>query len=128
MAGTGQASRPGWGSSCTRRSAGSGPVGDGQTRWEVAELVNALDPTIAPRLLVAHPAKGWCRSCRATAPCSLRRLATLAVASTPLAQADRAGVGRGRAEERGRVVLRGRLGGEVGVADPVGPEPPRRGT
>jgi hypothetical protein len=45
--------------------------------------VSALDPTIAPRLLAAHPAKGWCRSCRATAPCSSRLLATLAAATVP---------------------------------------------
>jgi hypothetical protein len=55
-------------------------VGEERPHWDVAELVNALDPTIAPRLLAAHPAKGWCRSCRATAPCSLRLLATLAAA------------------------------------------------
>jgi hypothetical protein len=58
-------------------------VGEDQPRWEVAELVRALDPTIAPRLLARHPAEGWCRSCRATAPCSLRMLATL-VAALPM--------------------------------------------
>jgi hypothetical protein len=55
-------------------------VDEEQPRWEVAELVGSLDPTIAPRLLARHPAEGWCRSCRMTAPCSLRRLATLVVA------------------------------------------------
>jgi hypothetical protein len=79
--GTGQASLLDWGSRCTCRLARPGSVGEDRPRWEVAELVNALDPTIAPRLLAAHPAKGWCRSCRATAPCSLRLLATLAAAT-----------------------------------------------
>jgi hypothetical protein len=58
-------------------------VGEDLPRWEVAELVRALDPTIAPRLLVQHPAEGWCRSCQAKAPCSLRTLATLVAATTP---------------------------------------------
>jgi hypothetical protein len=83
VAGTGQASLPAWGTSCIRRSPGSGLVGEDPPRWEVAELVSALDPTIAPRLLAVHPTKGWCRSCRATAPCSSRLLATLAAAADP---------------------------------------------
>lgn len=43
--------------------------------WEVAELIAALDPGIAPRLLAAHSAEEWCRSCRASAPCPARQLA-----------------------------------------------------
>ncbi|MHA6623579.1 hypothetical protein [Pseudonocardia sp. DLS-67] len=58
-------------------------MGEDQRRWEVAELVRTLDPTIAPRLLARHPAEGWCRSCRATAPCSVRMLAALVAATPP---------------------------------------------
>jgi hypothetical protein len=43
--------------------------------WEVPGLIAALDAGIAPRLLARHPATGWCRSCRTTAPCSVRQLA-----------------------------------------------------
>jgi hypothetical protein len=44
-------------------------------RWEVPELIAALDDGIAGRLLAADPAEGWCSACRASSPCSTRRLA-----------------------------------------------------
>jgi len=61
--------------------------------WEVPELIAALDPGIAGRMLAAHPEEGWCRSCRVTAPCSSRTLA---------AAADRAGTrpARGHGDRR----------------------------
>jgi hypothetical protein len=46
--------------------------------WEVPGLIASLDAGIAPRLLARHPATGWCRSCRTTAPCSVRQLAEAA--------------------------------------------------
>jgi hypothetical protein len=46
-----------------------------EPRFVVAELIAAYDPGIATRLLALHPAEDWCRSCRATAPCSTRTLA-----------------------------------------------------
>lgn len=42
--------------------------------WEVVVLIAALDPGIACRLLRVHPAAGWCRACRVTAPCSTRAI------------------------------------------------------
>lgn len=48
---------------------------DPERHWEVAELLAALDPTIAPRLLAEHPGRGWCRHCRVNAPCPSRTLA-----------------------------------------------------
>lgn len=51
--------------------SGTGP---GQ-HWEVAELIAALDPTVAPRMLAEHPDAGWCPRCRVSAPCSSRTLA-----------------------------------------------------
>lgn len=53
----------------------SGQVADAEPYWEVAALVAALDPTIAGRLLAAHPPDGWCRPCRTGAPCPTRGLA-----------------------------------------------------
>jgi hypothetical protein len=53
-------------------------------RWEAAELIAALDPGIAPRLLAAHPSTGRCSSCRLPGPCPIRRLAeAIARAGTP---------------------------------------------
>jgi hypothetical protein len=46
--------------------------------WDVPGLIASLDAGIAPRLLARHPATGWCRSCRTTAPCSVRQLAEAA--------------------------------------------------
>lgn len=50
----------------------------GASGWELADLVAALDPAVVPRLLAGHPAEGWCRPCRITAPCPTRTLATAA--------------------------------------------------
>jgi hypothetical protein len=57
------------------RSTWAARVAESSWRWEVPELIAAIDPGIAARLLAAHPASGWCRSCRAGAPCSTRTLA-----------------------------------------------------
>ncbi|MGQ0573659.1 MAG: hypothetical protein ACT4RN_05570 [Pseudonocardia sp.] len=49
-------------------------------------MIAALDPGIAPRLLAAHPAQGWCSRCRTAAPCSARRIGEAArdcAAQTP---------------------------------------------
>jgi len=50
-------------------------VADGVGRWDVPALIAALDGEIAGRLLALHPQTGWCRACRAGAPCSMRQLA-----------------------------------------------------
>lgn len=66
---------PRLGSTC----APPGPsVADSREGWEVAELVAALDPGIAARLLAAHGFEGWCRSCHRSAPCPTRLLAEAA--------------------------------------------------
>ncbi len=55
------------------------PVPDaGEERWEVAELIAKIDPTVAPKLLAMHPVAGWCWCCHVTAPCSIRSLAEAA--------------------------------------------------
>jgi hypothetical protein len=56
--------------------------------WEVPELIARLDPGIAGRINVNHPADGWCRSCGATAPCSMRTLATAVERATAPAPGD----------------------------------------
>lgn len=61
--------------------------------WEVPELVASLDPGIAGRIVVNHPAEGWCRSCGATAPCSMRTLAAAVARAV-----EAAGPGHGDAE------------------------------
>lgn len=72
-AGTGPAATPARVSTCGRT------VIEHQRHWEVPGLIASLDAGIAPRLLLArHPATGWCRSCRTTAPCSVRQLAEAA--------------------------------------------------
>lgn len=73
VVGTGSGRVLAWGS--TSDPLGRRAVRDARARWEIAELVAALGPGIASRLLAGHPADGWCRSCRASAPCSTRSLA-----------------------------------------------------
>jgi hypothetical protein len=72
VAGTDLAATP------TRASTCGPTVVEHPRHWEVPGLIAALDAGIAPRLLARHPATGWCRSCRTTAPCSVRQLAEAA--------------------------------------------------
>ncbi|WP_037068354.1 hypothetical protein [Pseudonocardia acaciae] len=58
----------------TEASGGEPVTGDPTDRWETAELIAALDPRIAARMLAQHPAEGYCWRCRTDAPCSSRIL------------------------------------------------------
>lgn len=49
-----------------------------EDRWETAELVAALDPGIALRLMAIHPETGYCQNCHTDAHCSMRTLAEAA--------------------------------------------------
>lgn len=80
------------------------PVGGVLPRWEVAELVAALDAGIAPRLLATHPTSGRCRPCRAEAPCPARRLGEAAarVKSAEVTAAQVTAAQAGQPQVRGR--------------------------
>jgi hypothetical protein len=67
--GTDLAATPARASTCGRT------VTEHPRHWDVPGLIASLDAGIAPRLLARHPSTGWCRSCRTTAPCSVRQLA-----------------------------------------------------